>query len=63
MMFVDLDTAAKQLLKSHGASIANVVQTLIFRNDWKVGEQFRAICVCQRWRRPSCVLSEKRSDS
>lgn len=43
MKFMDLDTAAKLLAKSHGASIANVVQTLIFRNDWKVGEQFRAM--------------------
>jgi hypothetical protein len=43
LSFVDLDVAAKYLTRRYGASIANTIQTLIFRNDWKVGEQFRAM--------------------
>ncbi|MEV4285482.1 hypothetical protein AB0K40_08240 [Nonomuraea bangladeshensis] len=43
LRFLDLEEAVKHLARTYGASIANIVQTLIFRNDWKVGEQFRAM--------------------
>ncbi|MET8088558.1 hypothetical protein [Micromonospora sp. NPDC005220] len=43
LKFADLESVGKYLTKTYGASISNVIQTLIFRNDWKVGEQFRAM--------------------
>src|SRR5689334_817111 len=43
LTYVDLEVAARYVARRYGAAVGNVVQTLIFRNDWKVGEQFRAM--------------------
>jgi hypothetical protein len=43
MSFVDLDTVARHLAVNHGSAVAALTQTLIFRNDWKAGEQLRSM--------------------
>lgn len=43
LRYADLDLVARYLTRKHGAGVGNIIQTLIFRNDWKVGEHFRAM--------------------
>lgn len=43
MRFLDLDVANRYIAREYGWDVANLAQTLIFRNDWKVGEQFRTL--------------------
>lgn len=40
LRYVTFDVALKYVSRIYGVSTSNLVQTLIFRNDWKVGEQF-----------------------
>jgi len=42
LRYVSLETALRHILKIYGNAVANLVQALIFRNDWKVGEQFNS---------------------
>jgi hypothetical protein len=51
LRYVTLDLALRHVQKMHGSAVANLVQTLIFRNDWKVGEQFNS------WMRVPAVRS------
>lgn len=41
LRYLDMEAAYKKLAKNYGLNIAFLVQQLIFRNDWKVGEQTR----------------------
>jgi len=43
MRFLGLDSAVKHLALNYGSAIASLAQTLIFRNDWKAGEQLRTM--------------------
>ena len=42
LRFIKFDVAIKHLAHIYGAATANLIQTFIFRNDWKVGEQFNS---------------------
>lgn len=39
---VTFDDLLKYIRRIHSYRVSNIVQALIFRNDWKVGEQFRS---------------------
>lgn len=41
LLYLDADDAYRHILKNYGPGRALLAQILIFRNDWKVGEQFR----------------------
>jgi len=43
MLYADVDAVQKYIVRSHGPSIAALTHTLIFRNDWKAGDQLRII--------------------
>lgn len=41
LRYLDMEVAHKKLAKNYGLNVAFLIQQLIFRNDWKVGEQTR----------------------
>jgi hypothetical protein len=43
LFFLSIDDALKHVARSYGHAVTNLVQTLIFRNDWKVGEQLQSM--------------------
>ncbi len=43
LRFADLDIVADHIAANYGAATSVIAQHLIFRNDWKVGAQFRSM--------------------